>query len=99
MARACSRLGSISWASLRIDLALPFLFQNTDLFEMIEKMQVRTGQGASELAGLKVAIPCLPPLCELIQGPSSHPFLGPQQVIPTCTYQASSSESWEAPVQ
>lgn len=31
--------------------SLLFLLQNTDLFEMIEKMQVRMGQGAPEQAG------------------------------------------------
>lgn len=72
--------------------SLLFLLQNTDLFEMIEKMQVRMGQEAPEQAGLKVAVPCLPPLCELIRGPSS-------QVIPTCPYKHSSSESCQAPVQ
>lgn len=34
-------LSRIRWTTLRPDLSLPPLLQNTDLFEMIEKMQVR----------------------------------------------------------
>lgn len=35
-------LSRISWSTLRTDLlSPPSLLQNTDLFEMIEKMQVR----------------------------------------------------------
>lgn len=46
--RARAGLDRVSRASLGSDLALPSLLQNTDLFEMIEKMQVRMGQGAPE---------------------------------------------------
>lgn len=61
MVRACPRLDRISRPSLGTDLALPSLLQNTDLFEMIEKMQVRLGQGAPEPPGLKVEAPSAEP--------------------------------------
>lgn len=44
-----------------LTLALLSLLQNTDLFEMIEKMQVRMGQRAPEIAGLKVVVPSAEP--------------------------------------
>lgn len=49
-------LSGISWTSLRTDLLSSLLLQNTDLFEMIEKMQVRwlcsLFREATEWAGL-----------------------------------------------